>query len=162
MRIGLISDTHNRVPARIFDDFAGVDLIIHAGDIGSQKVLDELKIIAPVKAVYGNMDGFPLTGNLSRIDCMKLDGLNLCLTHIVNSPKSFAFELFKMGKQADIIVFGHTHRAEQVWFNDILFINPGSAVQARDDRGPSVAILTIEENKPQVEFIFFNSQKPRI
>lgn len=158
MKIGLISDTHNQLPARVFDAFAGVDSIIHAGDIGSQKVLDELKVIAPVKAVYGNMDGFPLRGNLNRIDCMKTAGLNLCITHIVNSPKSFAFELFKMGKEADIVVFGHTHRAEQVWFNNILFVNPGSAVQARDSRGPSVAILTIEENKSRVEFIFFNEK----
>ena len=119
MRIGLISDTHNRVPARVLDDFAGVDLIIHAGDIGSQKVLDELKVIAPVKAVYGNMDSSPLVGNLRRIDCMKVEGLNLCLTHIVNSPKSFAYELFKMGKETDIVVFGHTHRAEKVWFKKI-------------------------------------------
>lgn len=156
MKIGLISDTHNQLPARVFDDFAGVDLIIHAGDIGSQRVLDELKIIAPIKAVYGNMDNHPLTGNLCRTDFLKIEGAFLCITHIVNSPRSFAYELFKMGKKTDIVIFGHTHRAEQVWFNHILFINPGSAVQARDGRGPSVAILTIEEGKAQVDFIFFN------
>jgi len=155
MKIGLISDTHNRLNARIFEIFSQVDLIIHAGDIGSENILIELKTLAPVKAVYGNMDSFPLVSRLAGIDCLQVGGLSICVTHIVHSPRSFAFELFKLEKKADVVVSGHTHRAQQVWYKNILFVNPGSASQPRDSRGASVGVLTVENGKPGVEFVFF-------
>ena len=151
MKIGLISDTHGNLPERIFDIFSDVDLIIHAGDIGSVDILTELKTIAPVKAVYGNMDHFPLVGSLPRIDFIKAEGLTICVTHIVNNMKSFAFELFKMKKKADVVVFGHTHSSETREYNQILFVNPGSVSYPRDARS-SVAVLSINGQEARAEF----------
>jgi len=156
MKIGLISDTHDKLPPEIHKVFAGVDLIIHAGDICKEDIITELKTIAPVKAVYGNMDRFPQVSSLNRIDFLKVNELTICITHIVSSPKSIAYELFKMNKKADVVVFGHTHQIQQTLFNKILFVNPGSPSQPRDGRGPSAAILKIVDNVPQVEFIFLN------
>ena len=159
MKIGLISDTHNKVLPQIHKVFSGVDFIIHAGDIGKEEIITELKTIAPVKAVYGNMDKFPHVSHLDRVDFLKVNELTIAITHIVSSPKTIAFELFKMNKKADIVVFGHTHRTQETWFNKILFVNPGSPTQPRDGKGPSVAILTIVDNKPEVEFIFLDDLK---
>ncbi len=153
MRIGLISDTHGFLPAPVFDLFKGVDLIIHAGDVGHENVLTELKTIAPVKAVYGNVDGFPLVGRLSRIDFLKAEEQIICVTHIVNSPKAFAYELFKLNRSADIVVFGHTHRAEVKKYNNIMFVNPGSVSMPRGSGGASVALLDITGKHAEVRFI---------
>jgi putative phosphoesterase len=60
MKIGLISDTHGHLPGKVHDAFKTVDLILHAGDIGSQDIINELETIAPVYAVHGNIDGWPL------------------------------------------------------------------------------------------------------
>lgn len=151
MKIGLISDTHGKLPPKIFEIFADVDLIIHAGDVGSVNVLSDLKAIAPVKAVYGNMDHFPLLSKLPRIDFIKAGQLTICVTHIVNNMKSFAFELFKMSKKVDVVVFGHTHRSVVTEYNNILFVNPGSVSYPRGS-GISVAVLSIQDKKASAEF----------
>ncbi len=152
MKIGLISDTHGVVPTPVFDIFNDVDLIIHAGDVGHENVLHDLKTIAPVKAVYGNVDGFPLVGRLSRIGFLKAEDRVICVTHIVNSPKAFAYELFKLNRSADIIIFGHTHRAEVKEYNQMMFVNPGSVSIPRDGSA-SVAILDIAGKHAEVRFV---------
>jgi putative phosphoesterase len=154
-RIGLISDTHGSLAAEIFDLFAGVDLIVHAGDVGKEEVLIELRTIAPVRAVYGNVDAFPIRGQYPRIDFFEMAGKRFCLTHIIGSPKSFAYELFKMNKKVDVVVYGHTHKAEQTEFEQILFVNPGSASQPRNSSKRSVAILEIEGGLFAVKVKYF-------
>ncbi len=155
MRIGLISDTHGYLPPKVFKLFDGVDLILHAGDIGKEEVIIELSTIAEVRAVCGNTDHYPLISHFNQIEFFELEGIKICLTHIVNSPKSFAFELFKMNKKVDVVVFGHTHKAAQIKFEQILFINPGSASQPRYSKAASVAVLKIEEKKLNVELKYF-------
>ncbi len=157
-KIGLISDTHNRLHAEIFHVFQDVDLILHAGDIGSEQILTDLSAIAPVKAVYGNTDSFPLVQKLKRVDFISAAGFTICLTHIVHSPKVFSYELFKLNRRADIVVFGHTHRASQEWFKGMYFINPGSASMPRHAKAPSVGILTFKDNQPRVEFIYLTTR----
>ncbi len=155
MRVGLISDTHGQLAPQIFDLFQGVELILHAGDIGNEQIITELAALAPVRAVYGNTDRFPLVSRYKRIDFFMLGKFCACLTHIVSSPKSFAYELFKMNKCVDLVIFGHTHRAEQSRFKDILFINPGSASQPRYGKTRSVALLEIEHTEVKVKFKYF-------
>ncbi len=154
-RIGLISDTHGSLAAEVFDLFAGVDLIAHAGDVGNEEVLFELKTIAPVRAVYGNVDSFPIRGKYPRVDFFEFAGKHFCLTHIIGSQKSFAFELFKMNKKVDVVVYGHTHKAEQTEFEQILFVNPGSASQPRYSPKRSVAVLEIKGKQLAVKFKYF-------
>lgn len=155
MKIGLISDTHGRLPSQVFAIFEGVELILHAGDIGSEQVLIELQTLAPVHAVYGNVDEFSLATRLKRIECIEAQSLHICLTHIVNSPKATEYELFKQDQRPQVVVFGHTHQAEQFLYRDILFVNPGSACLPRHTKKPSVGMLTIAGGKAKAEFIFF-------
>ncbi len=151
-KIGLISDTHGQLPGSIFDIFSGVDLILHAGDIGNQEILTDLSTLAQVKAVYGNMDVSSEYRILARIDFLNIENITLCMTHIVNSYKSFSYELFKMNRTADVVVFGHTHRAEKTKYKDILFVNPGSVSSPRGGGKPSVAIMTIDDRDIEVDF----------
>jgi putative phosphoesterase len=142
MRVGVISDTHGRIPAPVFDIFEKVDLIIHAGDIDEYGVITDLSTIAPVKAVAGNMDGY-ISEPLKQIEYFKLEHKICCLTHIIPSVREFAYHLFKQDKMVDIVVFGHTHKAEKTMYNDILFLNPGSASRPRYEPRGSVAVLKI-------------------
>ncbi|MEJ2052563.1 MAG: metallophosphoesterase family protein, partial [Calditrichaceae bacterium] len=143
MKVGVISDTHNHLPGSVFDIFADVELIIHAGDIGRENILTDLKTIAPVKAVFGNMDRFPLVSDLKRMDIFMLEECKICLTHIIGTHKTFAFELYKKNIQVDAVIHGHTHRAENLVFNKILFLNPGSVTQPRSGSRGSVGLLHI-------------------
>jgi len=153
--IGLISDTHGVLPAEVFSLFDDVDLILHAGDVGREEVLIELGTIAPVIAVSGNTDRYPLAGKLKSKEFIERAGLKICLTHIMPSPKAYAFQLFKMNKKVDVVVYGHTHKPSQLVFNGILFVNPGSAVQPRHSKGRSVALLSVRDGRTQVEFKYF-------
>ncbi|APF16930.1 phosphodiesterase, MJ0936 family [Caldithrix abyssi DSM 13497] len=155
MKVGLISDTHGYLAPEVFSIFEGVELILHAGDIGNEQVIAELSAIAPVKAVYGNSDRFPLVSRYKRMNFFRLQKFYVCLTHIVSSPKTFAFQLFKMDKNVDVVIFGHTHRAEQARFKDILFVNPGSASQPRYGKAKSVAIMVVSNENIKVDFKYF-------
>ena len=81
MRLGVISDTHGLLRPEVFDAFAEVDNILHAGDIGSLELLAELEALAPVTAVYGNTDGFELRNRLPRVARIELDGFDIVVTH---------------------------------------------------------------------------------
>ncbi len=154
MKIGLISDTHNRLPAEVHKTFSGVDLIFHAGDIGSEEILTELNSIAPVRAIYGNMDTFPLMGQLKRIDFHTINGKTFCLTHSIGSPRDFTFQLFKMNRETDAVIYGHSHIAEHTIYQNIHFINPGSASKPKTSMGGSVGILTITGDELKIEFVY--------
>jgi len=153
MKIGLISDTHGTVPREVFEYFRGVDQIFHAGDVGHPNVLSDLESIAPVRAVFGNIDNTPLSRILDRIlftTC--LDRL-LCMIHILGNPRNFSFQLLKMGKKPDIVIYGHSHEPGHIVYQDIHFINPGSVHSGRGGFKRSCAVLGIEVNKPiELEF----------
>ncbi len=154
MKIGVIADTHNHLPDPVFNIFSGVNLIIHAGDIGHEKILTDLQNIAPVKAVFGNIDHYPLVSNLKRIEILSLEKCRICLTHIIGSHKTFAYELFKQNLKVDAVIHGHTHRAENVVFNNILFLNPGSASQPKTGSRGSVGILYVENRELYFDIIY--------
>jgi putative phosphoesterase len=154
MRIGLISDTHDKLPKEVFSIFADVDIIFHAGDIGSKKILDELEQIAPIRAVYGNVDTFPLATELKTKLYYKTEHYNICMTHIIGSPKVFAFDLLRNEKEIDIVISGHTHIPEHIIFHNIHFINPGSACYPRQSNQGSVAILNVNGEKPILDFFY--------
>ena len=154
MKIGIIADTHNYIPGAVYELFSGVDLIIHAGDIGQENILTDLQTIAPIRAVFGNMDQYPLVSNLKRLDVFQLDECRICLIHIIGSHKTFAYELFKQNVKVDAVIHGHTHRAEDVLFNNIRFLNPGSVSQPRSGSRGSVGILNIDKKNMSFEIIY--------
>jgi len=155
MQIGIISDTHNRLPNEVFTIFEKSDIILHAGDIGQEQIITDLETIAPVRAIFGNMDSFPLVSNLKRVEFYTFEKTRICMVHAIRSPKTFAFELLRMKEEVNLVVYGHSHVAEVKTFNDILFVNPGSASLPRHGTKKSVALLDLNEGKKKVEIINF-------
>ncbi|HEV2176569.1 MAG TPA: metallophosphoesterase family protein [Terriglobia bacterium] len=147
MRIGVVADTHGYFDPHLRRLLAGVEAILHAGDVGSQVVLDELRAIAPVHAVRGNVDGPELGLSPSR----KLDfgDLRIEMMHILPLPQS-ELEAWSAGatpggkaparserllktfdESTGVVIFGHSHQPCLVNLGDRLFFNPGSAGKKR-------------------------------
>jgi uncharacterized protein len=149
--IGLVSDTHGMVRPGLFDALAGVDRILHAGDVGPDEVLIELEAIAPVTAVFGNTD---LPGNPRLLDeiVLEIGGVTIHISHGHELGSPTPAKLLAAYSQR-VLVYGHTHRQLIAEANGRLVINPGAAGARRFDLRPSVARLTIENGVPSVELI---------
>ena len=151
MVIGLISDTHGLLRPSVHSALAGVDLILHAGDVGGDDILLELAIIAPVKAVYGNTDDMN-DPNLTNELVLTVGGLSIHVSHghEVGSPTA---ERLLAKYNQDIVVYGHTHRQLVSRVGNQLLVNPGAAGQQRFKLLPSLARLTIENGYADVEIV---------
>jgi putative phosphoesterase len=149
--IGLISDTHGMVRAGVHQAFAGVELILHAGDVGGDEVLDELELIAPVIAVYGNTDEINNPRLSSAIERV-IGGLTVHVSHghEVGSPTpSRLLERYP----ADVIVYGHTHQQLVTRADARLVVNPGAAGARRFKLSPAVGLLRISDGRAEVELV---------
>ena len=146
-RIGLISDTHDMLRPEVFEVFTGVDIILHAGDVGDDDILDELEAIAPVYAVRGNTD---------RVDNPRLPAsreldINGVLVHVSHGHEVGAKPITLLAAyDADVIVYGHTHQQLVTRADTRLVVNPGAAGQRRFKLEPSVARLTISNGRADV------------
>lgn len=149
--IGLISDTHGLLRPEVFTALAGVDLILHAGDVGDNDILDGLATIAPVRAVRGNTDD-PSNPRLATTIERQIDGVLIHVSHghEVGSPNA---ERLMLRYKADVIVYGHTHRQLIEQHGDVIVVNPGAAGPRRFDAVPSVALLRIERGRAQVTLV---------
>jgi putative phosphoesterase len=149
--IGVISDTHGLVRPDVHSALAGVQLILHAGDVGDDEILDELELIAPVHAVYGNTDAPGRRRLVPSID-VSIGGLSIHVSHghEVGSPTP-AKLLARYA--ADVVVYGHTHRPLVAKAAGRLVLNPGAAGPRRFDIMPSVARLTIKGGAAEAELI---------
>jgi putative phosphoesterase len=149
--IGLISDTHGLVRAGVHTALAGVQLILHAGDVGGHDILDELRLIAPVKAVHGNVDpdDDPM---LPPAVTLEIGGLMIHMSHGNELGTPTPQKLFSV-YAADVIIYGHTHRSLVQRNGARLTVNPGAAGPKRFDLRPSVAVLTIVEGEAEVELV---------
>jgi uncharacterized protein len=149
MRLGVISDTHGLLRPEVFDAFAEVDHIVHAGDIGSLDLLSELEALAPVTAVYGNTDGFDLRNRLPRVARVELDGFDIVVTHGDQFGSPTPEKLNAAFPEAQILVYGHTHRPLLTIVDVVVTVmNPGSAGPRRFKIPPSVGILELEAGIP--------------
>jgi uncharacterized protein len=149
--VGLISDTHGLVRAGVHQALAGVELILHAGDVGGQEILDELGLIAPVRAVYGNTDA-PDTPGLAEKIVLTIDDVSIHVSHghELGSPTPTNLSA---NYDADVIIYGHTHRQMVTRIDEKLVINPGAAGPRRFNLRASVGRLTITDRKAEVEIV---------
>ena len=147
--VGLISDTHGLVRASVFEALAGVELILHAGDVGDG-VLEELEAIAPVRAVFGNTD--PIDPRLEESLELTIGGLSIHVSHGHELGAPTPQKLLG-AYTADVIVYGHTHRQLVTRADGRLVVNPGAAGQRRFNLLPSVGRLTIADGAAQVELV---------
>jgi hypothetical protein len=144
--VGVISDTHGLLRPGVAAAFAGVTLILHAGDVGGAAVLEGLSAIAPVEAVYGNVDD-PHDPVLARQRGITLGGVTIHVSHGHELPRPSA-ELMLARYRGDVVIFGHTHQAVVVRDGARVAFNPGAAGPRRFDLKPSVARLTITGGEP--------------
>ncbi len=153
--IGLISDTHGLVRPQCAQALAGVEMILHAGDVGGAEVLQELSFIAPVRAVYGNVDRIGEPG-LEREFVCEIGAVTVHVSHghELGSPTPAALVALYA---ADVIVFGHTHRALVTRIGRQLVVNPGAAGPRRFHLQPSVARLAINAGHVEVEIVPLSS-----
>lgn len=152
MKIGVISDTHNFIDPRISRLFAGVDHILHGGDVGNHSIVRALEEIAPTTVVMGNTDdpaqGYRLTQSL------ELDGTRFLIHHIVN-PYSLSESLRRTItlQKPHVLIFGHTHKPFAATMSGTFFFNPGYAGQPRFGMPRSLALLHIEGTRIQHEYL---------
>ena len=152
MLVGLVSDTHGLLRPGIYTVLQGVELILHAGDVGARSVLHELSAIAPVRAVYGNCDT-PGDPNLTAEVMLELDGLSIHVSHghEVGSPTP---DKLLARYSADVIVFGHTHKPLIERSGSRLVVNPGAAGPRRFGLKPSVGRMRLEKGDVDVEIVW--------
>ncbi len=151
--VGVIADTHGLLRPSIATAFAGVHAILHAGDVGGAGVLAALSAITRVEAVYGNVDD-PHDPSLARERRVALGGLTIHVSHGHELGRLTAQLALARYRDADVVIFGHTHRAVVVRAPDgRLAVNPGAAGPRRFDLQPSVARLTIAKGAAEVQII---------
>ena len=146
--IGVISDTHGRIPSTIPKAFKNVDFIIHAGDIGDETVLKTLSKIAPVVAVRGNMDFGRWAQKLPEAELIQMGPMVLKVVHIADRLNPDP-----VGTGFKAVINGHTHRPEVYEKNGITFINPGSASYPKFGSPGSAAMIHINDNNLSVKLI---------
>jgi len=156
MRIGVLSDTHGRLDSRVLELFQGVDVILHAGDIGGEEILTELSSVAPVTAVLGNTDGFPLASTLKAWEWLELQGERVALTHQIGHPERPTAEVSSLiaQRRPTLVVFGHTHAPFHRVVGGVRFLNPGAAGPRRFSLPRSIALLELGQmGGAQVRFL---------
>lgn len=151
MKIGVISDTHGFLDPKILKLFAGVEFILHAGDVGDPYIPFELGQIAPVRAVLGNTD-IGLT--LALTEVVELAARKFLIHHIVNPHAPSDKLRAKLAREKpNVVVFGHTHKRFCELVNGILFFNPGYSGKPKLGTERSVAILHVDEKEIRPEFV---------
>jgi putative phosphoesterase len=142
MRIGLVSDLHGQLPSPVFDLLAGVDRILCAGDVERAELLTDLEAIAPVSAVWGNVDG-PEVRAASREELsLRLEGIRFAVAHGHRVAPRFELLLARF-PDADVVVHGHSHVPASRVLGGRRLVNPGSARLPRGGWPPSVALAEI-------------------
>jgi putative phosphoesterase len=148
MSVGIISDTHGLLRPEALSALQGVELIIHAGDVGGPEVVRRLKEIAPVFAVRGNVDTQPWAMELPETATIEAARTSFYvlhnLQHLDLKPEASGFQ---------VVVTGHTHQPEQYERNGVLYLNPGSAGPRRFHLPVTLAILDLRKKPLRPEIL---------
>jgi hypothetical protein len=151
--LGIVSDTHGYFHPALVDDLDGVDRILHAGDIGSLDVLDALEALAPVTAVFGNVDGWEIRRRVPEHQRLTLGGVDVWMTHIAGRPGRWQQGMGERlaADPPDVFVCGHSHilRLERVEaMSNMLYVNPGAAGKQGLHQTKTCLRLYVEEGAP--------------
>jgi uncharacterized protein len=143
--IGVISDTHGLLRPEAVEALSGADMILHAGDIGKPEVIDELENIAPVFAVRGNNDHGEWANDIPETQTLDIGGKSVFIIHDIKT--------IEPGTNADVIVFGHSHKALVEQRSNVLHLNPGGAGRRRFRLPVTVARLYIDDADVRAEIV---------
>ena len=147
-QIGLISDTHGLLRQEALDALRGSELILHAGDVGKPEILEELRKLAPVVAIRGNVDTAPWTSKLNETELVQTEAATFYLIHNVNE-----LDLNPAAAGIHIVLFGHSHQPTRYEKDGVLYINPGSAGPRRFHLPISLARLSLATKPWSVDFV---------
>ena len=146
--LGVISDTHGLVRPEALAALAGVERIVHAGDIGAPDVLEALGRIAPVTAVRGNNDRERWAADIPETDVLEIGEVSLYVLHDVHEldldPRAAGFAA---------VIAGHSHQPRMEERDGVLYLNPGSAGPRRFKLPISLARLTVTGGRLQAELV---------
>ncbi len=131
MRVGIISDTHGLLRPEVFRVFEGVEHVLHAGDVGPADLLMELEAIAPVTAVWGNADGWEVRARVPEVARVELGGVRVTVVHGMQVGSPTPAKVAAAYPDAELVVFGHSHRPVIERVGGVLAVNPGSAGRRR-------------------------------
>ncbi|MFQ5890127.1 MAG: metallophosphoesterase family protein [Gemmatimonadota bacterium] len=155
VRLGVIGDTHGLLRPEVFEVLAGVDHILHAGDVGDPNILLDLAAIAPVQAVWGNMDGPEIRARTSEVFQGKFGAVRVAMTH---GHLARAFEVLPARfPEARLIIHGHTHVPRSDAVGEAILLNPGSAGPRRPGKPVALAVVTIRNGRIQVRHVDLES-----
>lgn len=146
--MGVISDTHGLMRPDALAALAGVDHILHAGDVGDAAILDRLREIAPVTAIRGNIDRTGRCARLPATELVELGGTTFYLLHDLHE-----LDLDPKAAGIDAVVSGHSHHVTVEWRRGVLFLNPGSAGPRRFRLPATLAMVTVSSDEPKAEII---------
>lgn len=154
MKVGVLSDTHGLLRNEVYAAFEGVAHILHAGDVQEPAIITELEVIAPVTAVFGNVDGWELRQRLPEVATLELEGVALTVVHGHQWGSPRVKDLLEAYPDAGVIVYGHTHKPLVERHGGTLVVNPGSAGPQRFGRPVTVAVLSLEQGEaPDVRLV---------
>ena len=150
VRIGVLSDTHipvaaREIPGKVLELLGGVDLIVHAGDILQLTVLEELRELAEVRAVHGNMDTHSVREKLPEMDTFEVQGFKIGIIHGSGPHYGIESRIRERFNQVDVIIYGHSHLPKSEIIDGVLFFNPGSPTDKIFAPYNSFGILTIDK-----------------
>ena len=147
-RLGLISDTHGLLRREAVEALRGSELIVHAGDVGNPKILEELRKLAPVVAVRGNVDTQEWARALPLTAVAEVGAVLLYVLHDVN-----ALDLDPVAAGFRLVVSGHSHKPARMERDGVMYVNPGSAGPRRFQLPVAVARLNLAEEPWDLEFV---------
>ena len=150
--IGLISDTHGLLRKEVLDILQGVDLIIHAGDIGKDGIIESLNKIAPVLAVKGNVDKHQWAEELPLSRRIELDDHRLLIIHNLND-----LDYAPQDKDINVVIYGHSHKPSENVKEGVIYINPGSIGPRRFKLPISLALLTFNGKRVIIDFKYIEN-----
>ncbi len=155
IQVGVISDTHGLLRPQALAALAGSELIIHAGDVDKPDILDDLRAIAPVVAVRGNVDYGEWALALPLTEIVEVEAVRLYVLHDRN-----ALDLDPVQAGFKAVISGHTHQPFADTGNGVLYLNPGSAGPRRFRLPVSLALLAVEGSKLDVQFVELEVSAP--
>jgi len=148
MRIGVISDTHGLLRLEAISALSGVDQILHAGDVGDDRILDALAAIAPLTPISGNIDRSGRCGALPATEWVVLGGVTFYVLHDLQK-----LDIDPVAAGVGVVVSGHSHQPAIEWRKSVLYLNPGSAGPRRFRLPVSLALVTVVGDLPQAKIL---------
>ena len=153
MTVGILSDTHGYFHPSLPTYLESVDLIVHAGDLGSVEILNGLEALAPVRAVFGNVDGPALRKKLPEHDQFEIEGVKIWTTHIAGRPGRWQMGMESRLREntPDVFICGHSHvlQIERIdSLGGMLFVNPGACGRQGRHQIKTCVRMEISDGKP--------------